>query len=70
MHPWKGWCLAIREDRKTEPGIHIPSPKGKKTVANKLNIQKVTLFYKMFNCLLPTLGCNTEGLTFPTGMIE
>lgn len=33
------------------------------------NTWKVTPFCKMFNCPLPTLGCNTEGLPFPTGIM-
>lgn len=32
--PWKLWSLAIKGNRKTDPGIHIPSPK-EKTVASK-----------------------------------
>lgn len=66
----KVWCLAIKENRKTEPRNPHSQPQREEDSGKQMKHTEGNTFCKMFNYLLLTLGCNTEDLTFPTGMIE
>ena len=59
----KSVALGQKENMKIESRNHIHSSKGRKTVANKLNIWKATHFCKIYN--FPFIS--REGLLFPTG---